>query len=339
MTDDRDPVQRAAGEGADLYDVATWEPRSALDRASAWLYGALGTGAQALVVALAVLIVVGQFAAVAALVLVDRPIIGVYVLLSVVPALAVAGYIWRADATRREPLELLVVTFALGFLFAGFAAVLNSVFSGVFFDVAEANPGWVALVAPALFYFLVVGPVEETVKWLAIRLYAFRDDRFDAVVDGAVYGAMAGLGFATIENTVYVLREVVAVTQSAGAQPATEVAFQVAAVRTFAGPGHVIYSAFAGYYLGLAKFNSENAGPIVVKGLVVASLIHATYNTAVTNLGAVAEFLGLAQGVAFLAFVVVYDGVFLYVLYRKLSAYRAAYVASGAEAADRQADA
>jgi hypothetical protein len=129
----------------------------------------------------------------------------------------------------------------------------------------------------------------------------------------------------------------VSVTQAAGGQPVTEVAFQVAAVRTFAGPGHVIYSAFAGYYLGLAKFNPEDAGPIVVKGLVVASVIHATYNTAVTNLGAVAEFVGLAQGVAFLAFVVVYDGVFFYVLYRKLSAYRAAYVSTGAQAADRAA--
>jgi len=337
MPSEQDPVQRAAGDDLDLYDVATWEPRTVLDRASAWLYGALGTGAKALVVALAVLIVVAQFAAATGLVLVDRPVVGVYVLLSVVPALAVAGYIWRSDATRREPLELLVVTFALGFLFAGFAAVLNSVFSGVFFGLADASPGWVAVVAPALFYFAVVGPVEETVKWLAIRLYAFRDDRFDAVVDGAVYGAMAGLGFATIENAVYVLREVVAVTQTAGGQQATQVAFQVAAVRTFAGPGHVIYSAFAGYYLGLAKFNPDDAGPIVVKGLVVAALIHATYNTAVTNLGAVAEFVGLAQGVAFLAFVVVYDGVFFYVLYRKLSAYRLAYVTSGARAADQAA--
>jgi len=335
MTDETDPVQRAAGDNADLHDVATWEPRSGLDRASAWLYGALGTGARAFVVALAALVVVAQFAAATGLVLVDRPVVGVYVLLSVVPALAVAAYIWRADATRREPLELLVVTFALGFLFAGFAAVLNSLFSGAFFGVAEAGGGGlVALVVPALFYFLVVAPVEETVKWLAIRLYAFRDDRFDAVVDGAVYGAMAGLGFATIENAVYVLREVVSVTQSTGGQPVAEVAFQVAAVRTLAGPGHVIYSAFAGYYLGLAKFNPDDAGPIVVKGLVVASLIHATYNTAVTNLGGLAEFVGVAQGVAFLGFVVLYDGVFFYALYRKLSAYQAAYVTSGAAAAD-----
>ncbi|MFC3478127.1 PrsW family intramembrane metalloprotease [Halobacterium litoreum] len=333
MTEKRDPVQEA-GEGEfDLYDVATWEERTFLDRASTRLYGTLVTGARASVVALAVLIVVAQFAAAAGLVYVNRPAVAVYVLLSVVPALGMAAYIWRADVTMQEPLELLVVTFAFGFLFAGFAAVLNSAFSGFFFQFTSDSPAWLAFLAPALYFFLVVGPVEETVKWLAVRLYAFRSDRFDAVVDGAVYGAMAGLGFATIENAIYIAREVIVVSQSAGNAVVADVALQTAAVRTLAGPGHVIYSAFAGYYLGLAKFNPENRGPIVVKGLVIASLIHATYNTSVTNLGAVADAIGLSQGVAFLAFVVAFDGFFFYVLYRKLTAYRDAYVETGASEA------
>jgi RsiW-degrading membrane proteinase PrsW (M82 family) len=331
MTDERDPVQRAAGDDTDLYDVATWEPRTGLDRAAAWLHGALVTGGRASVVALAVLIVAAQFAAAAGLVFVDRPVVAVYVLLSVVPAFGLAAYIWKVDVTMEEPLELLVVTFGLGFLFAGFAAVVNSQVSALFFADRTA----MTVVGSTLFYFLVVGPVEETVKWLAVRLYAFRSSQFDAVVDGAVYGAMAGLGFATIENAIYIVREVLTAAQAPGGEQAVAaVAFQTAAVRTFAGPGHVIYSAFAGYYLGLAKFNPDDAGPIVVKGLTIAALIHATYNTAVTNLGAITDPLGLPAGVSFLAFVVLYDGVFFYALYRKLDAYRDAYVATGAQTTD-----
>jgi RsiW-degrading membrane proteinase PrsW (M82 family) len=333
MPADRDPLQVANNEQFDLYDVATWDVRTPLDRFSAWLHGALLRAGRATVVALAVLIVVAQFAAALGLVLVDRPIIGVYVVLSVFPAMAFAGYVWKVDVTMQEPLELLVVTFSLGFLFAGFAAVLNSAFSGVFMQFAtpDAAP-LVAFLAPALYFFLVVGPVEETVKWLAIRLYAYRSDRFDAVVDGAVYGAVAGLGFATIENAIYIAREVVTISQIANEGVAESIALQTAAVRTLAGPGHVIYSAFAGYYLGLAKFNPENRGPIVVKGLVVASVIHATYNTSVTNLGFVADTLGLPSGATFLAFVVAFDGLFFYLLYRKLAAYRAAFEATGAHA-------
>lgn len=38
---------------------------------------------------------------------------------------------------------------------------------------------------------------------------------------------------------------------------------------TLAGPGHIRYPALAGYYLGVARFNGDNYGPLVVKGLLV----------------------------------------------------------------------
>lgn len=46
--------------------------------------------------------------------------------------------------------------------------------------------------------------MEESVKLLAVRLYAYNDARFAAVIDGAVCGAIAGLGFATIENGIHI---------------------------------------------------------------------------------------------------------------------------------------
>ena len=172
-------------------------------------------------------------------------------------------------------------------------------------------------------FFLVVGPVEETVKLLAVRLYAFHSPRFGAVVDGVVYGAVAGLGFATIENAIYIggvtseIADPLNLVLTGGA---------ITSVRALAGPGHVIYSAFAGYYLGLAKFNPDNAGPIVVKGLLIAALIHAVYNSLSSVVPLIAsELLNIPWFVAFLAFIIVYDGIFLLVLFRKLSRYRQAY--------------
>ena len=93
-----------------------------------------------------------------------------------------------------------------------------------------------------------------------------------------------------------------------------------------AGPGHVIYSAFAGYYLGLAKFNPRDAGPIVVKGLIIAALIHAVYNSLSSVVpGVVTYVFNVPWFLAFVGFVVVYDGLFGYLLYRKLKRYAAAY--------------
>ena len=327
----RDPVEAAADGDYDLYDVATWEPRTRLDRLSIGVYRWLGRTTRVLVVLLALAILVAQFA-LTGLAAIANPLVGTFILLSVVPALLLAAYVWRTDVTMREPLGLLVGTFLLGVLFASFAAVLNSLTQ----DFFRLLP----VVGLALFFYLVVGPVEETVKWLAVRLYAYRDDRFHAVIDGAVYGAVAGLGFATIENTLYIGQQYIDALQAGGAgSPIVGAALPTAFVRSFAGPGHVIYSAFAGYYLGLAKFNPENAGPIAVKGILIAAFVHGTYNTAVTYMGRVTDLLGVAVPdlVLFLGFVVVYDGVLLYVLIRKISRYRKAYRetnAGGAGGAD-----
>ncbi|MFC7044480.1 PrsW family intramembrane metalloprotease [Halobacteriaceae archaeon GCM10025711] len=324
MSDRREPVQRAADDGEDLYDVATWEVRTLLDRLSVAIYGGVVTAGRGVIVLLALGIVGAQVALTGAASL-RNPLVGIYILLSVVPAFALVVYAWRSDVTSREPVRMLVVTFTLGFLFAGFAAVLNTRFEPVFQSI-----GFVGFV---LFFYVVVAPVEETVKWLAVRLYAYRRPDFEAVTDGVVYGAAAGLGFATIENSLYITSGYLSALQS-GATLANVETLQIAAVRTLAGPGHVIYSAFAGYYLGLAKFNRGNRGPIMVKGLLIAALIHATYNTAVTflpsALRAIPPLSDLAPGVVFLGFVLVYDTVFGFVLYRKLARYRATYARLGA---------
>ena len=325
MSAPEDPVQ-AAAESVDLYDIAEWEPRTWLDRLAVWVYGVLVRTTRLVVVGVALVILVAQFA-LTGLAAVANPVVGSFIFLSVVPAALIAVWVWRSDVTVREPLGLLVGTFLLGVLFASFAAVINSL----------AQPAFVAipLLGLPLFFYLVVAPVEETVKWLAVRLHAYRSDEFRAVLDGAVYGAVAGLGFATIENTLYIGQQYLqAVEAGAPGSAMLGATISTAAVRSFAGPGHVIYSAFAGYYLGLAKFNPENAGPIVVKGLLLASFVHATYNTIVTVLPGLVSLsgLGIGSGAAFLGFVLLYDGVWLAVLFRKVRRYRQAFAATGAGA-------
>jgi RsiW-degrading membrane proteinase PrsW (M82 family) len=315
----RDPIQRAADPDDDLYDIVQWDVRSTLDRFSVAVYRSLIATGRRAVILLGFLIILSQIGLVATVVERD-PATAVYIGLSVVPALALALYVRRQDVGAEEPLVLLVGTFVLGVVFAGFAAVLNSVLIGYF----EAF-GIVGLIA---FFYIVVAPVEETVKWLAIRLYGFRSPEFTTVVDGAVYGAMAGLGFATIENALYISQEVLAI----GAASPSLGTLSITAVRSLAGPGHIIYSAFAGYYLGLAKFNPENAGPIVVKGLIIAALLHGTYNVLVTLLPTLVSISGLAvgTGIAFVGLVIVYDGVALLALVVKLRRYRSAFDATGA---------
>lgn len=319
MAQKRDPVEKAAAGSADLYGIATWESRTFLDRVATRIYTLLTLVSRAIVILLALLILVGigGFSAL------TDPQIGLLTVFSAIPALGLAAYVWYTDTTTSEPLSLLVGTFLLGVLTANFAAVLNSLLQPYFQGLA--------FLGSVLFFFLVVGPVEETVKLLAVRLFAYSKDRFDAVVDGAVYGAMAGLGFAFIENALYITDNVPAGELDMGLS-LIGIGGGITAVRAVAGPGHVIYSAFAGYYLGLAKFNPKNRGPIVVKGLLIASFIHATYNSTVgIGTGLLAIGTGLPPMVSFLTYVVIYDGFWGYLLLRKIRKYRGAYQAARAD--------
>ncbi|ELY45192.1 PrsW family intramembrane metalloprotease [Natronorubrum sulfidifaciens] len=312
MQGKRDPVERANEQSRDLYDVSTWEPRSMVDRLACAVYNGISYGLQTIVLAVAFGITLVLLAQPAVLVF-EEPSLAVFFGLSIVPAALLAAFIWYSDITTNEPLGLLVATFVLAVLFATFAAVVNSTVG----SSLQAIP----VVGTLLFFYLIVGPVEEAVKLLAVRVFAYRSQTFDAVIDGAVYGAVAGLGFAAIENAIYIAGTVA----QAGVGTVTA-ATGIATVRALVGPGHVIYSAIAGYYLGLAKFNSEYAGPLVVKGLLIAAFVHGTYNVTVGIVPTVVSSLyPISFGLAFVSYVILFDLAVGYYLYRKIVRYRRTY--------------
>jgi len=312
---DTDPVEEASRDGRDLYDVATWEPRTVLDRIAVALHGALSGGARLGVVLLAALVFLVQVGGVVWLAS-QRPTLGIVALLSALPAFVLVAFVWKQDIVDKEPWDTLAITFVLSVLFASFAATINTLLGSTFQSIP--------LIGMALFFFLVVAPVEETVKWLAVRLHAFRRPEFDSVIDGAVYGAVAGLGFATIENAIYITDLI----QSEGGLAASTQGQLggITASRAIAGPGHVLYSAIAGYYLGLAKFTPDRAGPIVAKGLIVAALFHATYNFTVgPGSNALATAFPLSGFGGVFVYVIGFQSIVGYYLYRKLRRYRDAY--------------
>jgi len=308
--DDQEPIRAMADGSHDLYDIAAWEQRTLLDRIAAATYRAVSVTSRVTVVLVAFFILLG----IGGLSALTDPQIGALTVLSAIPAFGLALYVYYSDTTSGEPLTVLVATFLLGILTANFAAVVNTLLSPLFEPL-----GFLGMV---VMFFVVVGPVEETVKLLAVRLYAYRKPTFNCVIDGAVYGAMAGLGFATVENSLFIARQVGDLGMGVGPVELIGLGGGITATRALAGPGHVIYSAIAGYYLGLAKFNPDDSGPILVKGLLIAAFVHATYNSTV-GLGSslIAGVFGVPPLVGFLGYVVLYDSLWGLYLLRKLRRY------------------
>lgn len=320
MPDRPDPLGHAAGEDVDLHGLVTWEPRTLLDRALArytWLVIRLAVVALALLLFLGELILFG-------LQIMSNPgsaLVVVLFPLSVIPAAILAGYVWYTDI-ENEPWLLLVGTYVLAVLLATFPTVVNTI-TRVAIEVFVPQ-GPVRLLVDVANFYLVVAPGEEAAKLAAVFTYAYWHADFDSVVDGAVYGAVAGLGFATIENVSYIIQ---VLASTGGPLELIVGGGIITVVRSIAGPGHVIWTAIAGWYLGLAKYNEEYRMAIIAKGLLIAIVLHGTYNTAMTLFGQLGGALGLGIGRLglTLGFALLFHLAAFAYLFLKLRRYRRAY--------------
>ena len=197
-----------------------------------------------------------------------------YAFLAFAPGLFWLWFFVRGRAYRPKPGRLLAIAFFLGMLSTLPAALLEF----AFLDDAHIDIGAdLATVAAAMLF--VVGPVEELSKFLAVRLGPYRSLYFDEPRDGLVYGVAASLGFATVENFVYIL--------SFG----PEVMVVRAPVSTLA---HVIFGSFWGIALGLqVRDRSRGRALWLVAGLVIGAAAHGVFNVLVFGLSAAGVLLAL----------------------------------------------
>ena len=175
------------------------------------------------------------------------------------------------DRYEREPIWMLAGAFFWGATVAIFiSGILNSLSAAIVGSFFGAGAG-------EIFAGSVSAPiVEESSKGLALFiLFFWKKDEFDNVIDGIVYAAMVGLGFAMVENFIYyggALAE--------GGAPGALVTF---IIRGVFGPfGHPIYTSMTGIGLGLSRQSSNTfvkfAAPVL--GLMVAIMLHAIWNGA-----------------------------------------------------------
>lgn len=182
-----------------------------------------------------------------------------YAILAFAPGLFWLWFFVRGRSYRPKPRRLLAVTFFLGMLSTIPPLVLNTAFISK--DVWEGTADLGAVAAAMLF---VVGPVEEMSKFLAVRLGPFRSLYFDEPRDGLVYAAAASLGFASVENLVYILNFGPGVMLGRGL------------ISTLA---HVIFGSFWGYGLALQAQEGQRAQRMwLAAGLAVSAAVHGLFN-------------------------------------------------------------
>ncbi len=179
-------------------------------------------------------------------------------LISFTPGLFWLWFYLRKDTYQPAPRRLIALTFGLGCLATVPAAIIEFVVLGESFLEERAG---LATIAPAM--LLVVGPVEEVCKFLAVRLKAYRSLYFDEPIDGLVYAASASLGFASLENVLYVF------------EFGPAVMLVRAPVSTLA---HLVFGCIWGYALGLHHASGGRRTLLVIGALALGSFTHAVFN-------------------------------------------------------------
>ena len=176
------------------------------------------------------------------------------VVVALAPIVFLAWFVYTRDRYEKEPRKLILKTFVIGAILV--VPVIVAELVGSLILPPSADPFGLFL-----HFLLVVALVEESSKYLAVRISVYRSREFNEPMDGLVYGAIAGLGFAAPENLLYVL--------SRGAT--------LGIVRgVLSVPGHALWGSIIGYYLARQKFTGSRRSGLV--GLSVAVILHAMFD-------------------------------------------------------------
>ena len=178
---------------------------------------------------------------------------------AVLPALLLLWFFSGRDRFP-EPPRVIWTTFGLGVLTIIPAVLLETV-------LQSWGRGLTGLVGALFGAFFVAALVEEIFKLSVLQVYSFRNRQFNEPMDGVVYGAASGLGFAVLENLLYVM--------APGGGLAVGTMRAVLSV-----PGHALWGAVLGFYAGTGRLCGR---PLrgSLKGLAAAVALHGTFDTPV----------------------------------------------------------
>lgn len=177
--------------------------------------------------------------------------------LALAPGAAIMLYIYLKDKHEREPLGLLLISF----LYGGLSTILTLFISWPVSALILIKDDDV--VHQFFNAFFKVALVEEFSKFFFVRFILFHNKNFNEPFDGIVYAVMVSMGFATLENVVYVYQYGMA----------------TGFMRMFtAVPAHATFAILMGFFLGKAKFTHRKVFLYSFFALASAAIFHGSYD-------------------------------------------------------------
>ena len=187
--------------------------------------------------------------------------------LATAPVMGLLFYLYIRDKYEKEPWHMLSVSVLFGVVITAPIVFVGNM------SLFLLPQHW-GLFGEAVFSaFVVSGFVEEFFKFVVLFLLTWKSPELNEKFDGIVYGVYVSLGFAFVENVLYV-------TSDDLGGVATALSRGIISV-----PGHGLFGVFMGYFFTRAKWthhgqrqSAKGRACFLALALGVPVLIHAVYN-------------------------------------------------------------
>lgn len=183
-------------------------------------------------------------------------------IVAITPAIVIVLGLYLSDRYDREPFKILLLTYILGALSAIPIIIVEEflLMINLFFRTELLYAFYTS--------FIVAGLTEEYFKRLVVLKFPYKTKYFNERLDGIVYSVFASMGFATVENIIYVVFRY-------ANNP------HVGLYRgVFSVPAHAVFAITMGYYLSLAKYNTDERDTKINlrRSFYMPMLLHGTFN-------------------------------------------------------------
>ncbi len=177
--------------------------------------------------------------------------------ISLAPVIVISFYIYIRDKYEREPIWILITALLIG-------SILTLPIIYIEKQIALFSYLFTNTISLAAFKaFVVAAFTEEFFKMLALFLIIWNNKNFNEKFDGIVYAVFISLGFASVENLIYVF----------------DFGYEVGVARAFtAVPAHAMFGIQMGYFFAIARFYPQKRILYLFFSFAVAFLSHGIYD-------------------------------------------------------------
>jgi RsiW-degrading membrane proteinase PrsW (M82 family) len=207
--------------------------------------------------------------------------------MAVLPVAILLYYIYRKDKNSPEPTTELLKAFTLGIL-----SIPLSFCMSIPFGLIGLYPDEVTNIFDSIrLSFFGAAIPEEVAKFFILWMVLRKNPYFDEKMDGIVYAVCVSLGFAAVENIMYLFSNI-------------DTFLAVGVSRAiFSVPGHFCFGILMGYYYSLAKFYPHS--PKRNKALIIIApiLVHGIYDSILFSINVTTTISGILA-IVFIVFCV-----------------------------------